>query len=251
VQTRTQRLREEPFTLCLSAGFFGFFAHTGMIAELEARQLRPARIIGSSAGALAGGLWAMGLSASQLEERVVSVRREDFWDPGLPVFGLLRGRAFGRLLDDFLAEVGREQLEQAPTPVTIMVWELLRRRGRAIDSGSASQAIRAACALPVMFQPVRVDGRWCIDGAVSDREATSALRVDERALLCSLPHQSRWPEFGVDNRVPESRRRWRFMPRDLPRVTPFHLDQGPRAMHVARSQFAAWLDAPAGERELG
>ena len=82
-------LASQPFTLALSAGFFGFFAHTGVLQALEEAGLRPRRIVGVSAGALAGGLWASGLSAAELAEELVRLRRVDFWDPGLPLGGLL------------------------------------------------------------------------------------------------------------------------------------------------------------------
>ena len=55
-QTHADWLREQPFTLALSAGFFGFFAHAGVLRALEEQELRPARVVGASAGALSGGL---------------------------------------------------------------------------------------------------------------------------------------------------------------------------------------------------
>ena len=245
VLTNELRLREQPFSLCLSAGFFGFFAHTGVLAELEARDLKPERVMGASAGALAGGLWAMGIPTPELSERLMAVQRQDFWDPGrVPLFGILRGNAFEAILDDMLADLGRTQLEEAATPITTIVWDLARRSTVHLDSGKASRAIRASCALPVMFRPVRVNRRWVIDGGASDREATSPLRVDERALMVSLPHHSPWPEFGVSNRRVAGPRRFRFVPQDLPKVSPWALDQGPAAMAEARRQFAEWLALP-------
>ena len=62
---RADELREKPFTLVLSAGFFGFFAHTGFLQTLEELELVPDRVVGASAGALAGGLWSAGLSARE------------------------------------------------------------------------------------------------------------------------------------------------------------------------------------------
>lgn len=245
VRTREQRLREAPFSLCLSAGFFGFFAHTGILSELEARELWPERITGASAGALAGGLWGMGVPLDEMRERLLSVRREDFWDPGLPVLGLLRGHAFEGILDDILSGLGRKQLEQAQIPMTAVVWDMLSRRSRHVSQGSAARAIRASCALPVMFRPVRVDGRWSLDGGASDREATSPLRVDDRALICSLPHSTPWPEFGLTSKRTDGPRRLRFEPQALPKVSPFALERGELAMHSARRQFADWLDGPA------
>ena len=66
-QVLSEALREEPFTLVLSAGFFGFFAHVGFLQALEELELRPQAVIGVSAGALAGGLWSSGMSADELE----------------------------------------------------------------------------------------------------------------------------------------------------------------------------------------
>ena len=44
--------------LCLSSSFFGYYAHLGLLSAMEAKGIRPGRISGASAGALAGGLFA-------------------------------------------------------------------------------------------------------------------------------------------------------------------------------------------------
>ena len=51
---RRDDLARDPFTLVLGAGFFGFFAHTGILPALEEAELIPRRVVGVSAGALAG-----------------------------------------------------------------------------------------------------------------------------------------------------------------------------------------------------
>ena len=50
-------LSAEPFSLALSAGFFGFFAHCGVLQALSARGLVPARLSGASAGARSVAAW--------------------------------------------------------------------------------------------------------------------------------------------------------------------------------------------------
>ncbi len=245
--TRAEALADEAFTLCLSAGFFGFFAHTGVLAELEARALRPQRVVGVSAGSLAGGLWSMGLSAEALGDRLARLERDEFWDPGfplgLPVGGLLRGQKFARILDELLEPLGRHRLERARVPMTVVVWELRGRKILRLDRGPVSPAIRASCAVPGLFRPVRVAGRLCWDGGVADRIGASALRPKERALTVELPHHSPWPEFG---RAPQpDDAAMRFVPQGLPRVHPFALERGADAKARARAQFAAWLDGDA------
>src|SRR5689334_5135397 len=89
-----------PFSLAMSSGFFSFFAHTGMMQSLT-QIASPRLVAGSSAGALVGGAWAAGLPASLLADRLVALRREDFWDPSLGA-GLLAGRKFDRLLRELL-----------------------------------------------------------------------------------------------------------------------------------------------------
>ena len=54
MRTLRDWLAGKPFTLVMSSGFFGFFAHAGVVSVLEEQGLRPARIAGSSAGALVG-----------------------------------------------------------------------------------------------------------------------------------------------------------------------------------------------------
>src|SRR4051794_34661937 len=99
--TLREWLREGPFSLGMSSGFFGFFAHTGVMTVLEDCDLAPARLAGSSAGALVTGLWASGVSAIRLRDELIALRREHFWDPS-PGLGLLRGRLFRERLDSLL-----------------------------------------------------------------------------------------------------------------------------------------------------
>src|SRR5690606_36937097 len=131
----------------------------------------------------------------------------------------------------------------------VAVWELARRRLLRLDRGPAAAAIRASCALPGLFRPVHVAGRWCWDGGIEDRSGVSALRSDEAAMVCNLPHQVPWPEFGAGaltrGGAGHHARRLCFEPQALPKVSPFALDRGEAALASARTQAGAWLDAPA------
>src|SRR5215470_4734378 len=95
--TLREWLASGPFTLTMSSGFFGFYAHAGVLRVLEDESLLPARASGSSAGALATGMWASGASSSDLIVELNRLARSDFWDPA-PGFGLLRGARFRELL---------------------------------------------------------------------------------------------------------------------------------------------------------
>ncbi len=70
-------LAEQPFTLSMSSGFFGFFAHAGMLTALTEQGLKPSKITGASAGALVGGCYASGCSIAELKAELFSLQRAD------------------------------------------------------------------------------------------------------------------------------------------------------------------------------
>lgn len=249
--TRAEWLERGPFTLLLSAGFFGFFAHAGLLRALELRELVPRRVGGASAGALAGGLWAAGSSAQRLEALFTGLDRRDFWDPGLPIGGLLRGRKFGSLLRDHLDGHGVTRIEDCAIDFRAVVHDVLRRRTVVLDRGALEPAIRASCALPLMFRPVRIEGRVYIDGGYSDRAGFAAVTPGERTLYHHLPHRSPWsgiagPETAELAPAPG---RLTLTVDALPRVTPFRLERGAAAIEIARDAALAWLDAPLADGE--
>lgn len=241
--SRVEHFSAQPFSLCLGAGFFGFFAHTGVLLELEARGLAPARVHGVSAGALAGGLWAMGLEAAELEARLDALRREAFWDPGLPLGGLLKGRAFGALIRDATAATGRTRVEESKVPLSVAAWDLAQRRALALIEGPADRAIRASCCVPFMFRPVRMGSRLFLDGGLGDRDGEHTCPGHEPTLVCAIPSRSRRPVFKTPP-PPTGRAAGRFVLDDLPPVSPFALERGPLALRQARERFARWLDEP-------
>jgi NTE family protein len=241
---RHEWLAHKPFTLNLGAGFFGFFSHTGLLSVLEEYELRPRRVIGVSAGALAGGLWASGLSAAQIERELRSLRRADFWDPGVPVGGLLRGRKFAAKLQEVLAPTGIEHLEDCPTPFTAVTHDVIGRRTEPVATGPIYSAIQASCTVPLMFRPIVRQGRLLVDGGVSDRSGFSGLQGDERVLLHFIPSRRRvrvGKPTAIPTRIPGAQGLTLVTP-DLPRVTPFRLHNGPVALERTREHVRRWLD---------
>ncbi len=229
--TLRQWLAEQPFSLGMSAGFFGFFAHTGLMTVLEDAGLHPRRVSGASAGALVGGLWAAGVDAVALRDELIRLRREDFWDPR-PGFGLLAGRLFREKLEQLLPV---PDFLQAKTPLAVSVFDVLSRSTRAIDSGALAPAIQASCTLPGLFQPTWHEGRPLLDGGILDRAGLTGMPDGERVLHHHLASRSPWrrknsPALDAPSRPGLTA----LVIRDLPRVGPFRLEQGIKAFDAAR-----------------
>jgi len=237
-------LAERPFSLAMSSGFFGFFAHAGLMMALEEAGLSPARLSGSSAGALVAGIWASGLSATRIGEELLILERAHFWDPELGA-GLLRGALFDARLGGLL---GAKTFAACRAPLAISVFDVLARTTRVVDEGDLAPAIRASCAVPVLFHPVWLNGRPMLDGGIADRPGLAGMPAGERVLFHHLASRSPWRREGAASM--EVPRRPGLVPLvlgDLPRVGPFRLHEGARALDIARRRARAALDQPASE----
>jgi NTE family protein len=229
-------LQSAPFSLAMSSGFFSFFAHAGMMQSLL-RVASPIRVTGSSAGALVGGAWAAGVPPSVLGERLVALRRDDFWDPS-PGAGLLAGRKFDRLLRDMLPV---DAIERCSVEARISAFDIVSRRTHVLDRGDLSAAIRASCAFPGLFQPVWIDRRAYWDGGILDRSGLAGLPKGERTLFHHIGSKSPW---RLHLPVPRRPGMVTLVIDDLPRSGPFKLEAGHRALELARERMLRALDAP-------
>jgi NTE family protein len=233
-------LSEAPFTLTLSSGFFGFFAHAGAVAVLEEEGLLPARGCGSSAGALVMGLWGAGLPAARLRDELLALRREHFWDPR-PGWGLLRGAKFRERIEALLPV---RSFGECRWPVAFSAYDVAAKRTEVLRDGPLAPAIHASCAVPLLFQPVRIGGRRYLDGGVTDRHGLAATQPGERVLYHHLTSRSPWRRQGSPAlRIPEREGLRAVAIEGLPRSGPFKLHRGLEAMERAAAGMRAALDA--------
>ena len=237
--TLHQWLRSAPFTLSMSAGFFSFFAHCGMVSLLEEEGLFPVEITGASAGALVGACWAAGCSSAVLKERLFSLTREDFWDPGLGL-GLLRGERFRDVLrelcDDALLEDGR-------FPVGLSVTDMRSWSPHVLRSGRLAEAVSASCAVPLLFQPVRIGRRYFLDGGLKDRHGLAGVASGERVFYHHIASRSPWRRKGsAALALPARDNLVSLTIHGLPRSGPSRLEAGRAAFEQARSAMRLALE---------
>ena len=223
-------LSRDSFTLGMSSGFFGFFAHFGVVKALSENGITPARFTGSSAGALVGACVAAGCSHEALESRLLSLTKADFWDPS-PGFGLLAGNHFRSLLGSILPI---QDLADATTPIAVSAWHGRSRRTRVLRSGNAVEAIYASCAVPGLFQPASIQGERYWDGGIADRHGLASTWPGERVLYHHLQSRSPWRSSQSQALVPPQRPNLVTLTIDaLPRSGPDKLEQGHLALEHA------------------
>jgi NTE family protein len=149
--------------LVLGGGAARGFVHIGVIKVLEAQGIVPNFIVGTSAGAIVGALYASGLNGFELQKVALDVEENQFSDWSLPDRGVLKGEA----LQNFVNKaVGNRPLEKLPRTLAVVATDLANGEAVAFRTGNTGMAVRASAAVPGVFQPTRINGRDYVDGGL-------------------------------------------------------------------------------------
>jgi NTE family protein len=170
------RGRSTKIGVVLGAGAARGWAHIGALHELDTLGVRPDVIVGSSIGTLVGGCYAAG-KLDMLEAFARSLTRRRVF--GLIDFSFAGGGLMGgeRLRARLEAELGGVRIEDLPVRFAGVATEIGGGHEIWLRRGMLTEAIRASYALPGVFEPVRVDGRWLFDGAIVNPVPVSVARA--------------------------------------------------------------------------
>jgi NTE family protein len=162
--------------LVLGSGAARGFAHIGVMRALQAHGIKPDIIVGTSMGALVGGCYATD-QLDTLEDwaRSLTMRRIiGYLDVRIGGSGLIGG---GRLATRLEESIGQTTIEDLPIRFAAIATEIGTGHEVWLTKGSLSLAVRASYALPGIFAPVHLGGRWLVDGALVNPVPVSAARA--------------------------------------------------------------------------
>ncbi|MDU0369847.1 patatin-like phospholipase family protein [Hymenobacter endophyticus] len=199
--------------LVLSGGGAKGLAHVGVLKVLEKNRIPIDYIVGTSMGAIVGGMYAAGYSPREIEEIVMRPEFQDwvanrplegkvfnFYDAdpspaalhlGLSIDSAFRTRVTPRIINDatlnyklatMLAPAGAiadYNFDNLFVPYRAVASEVFTRQRVVQRSGSLSDAVRNSMAFPLAFRPIRQeDGRYLFDGAVVDNFPTGVIKQE-------------------------------------------------------------------------
>jgi NTE family protein len=162
--------------LALGGGAARGLAHIGVIEALIEAGLEPDIIAGTSIGAIAGGFYASGrIDVLHGFARELTMRKLlRYLDVNLAGSSLVSGK---RLEKTLASHIGDLHIEALPKKFVAIATELGTGQEVWLTSGSMTAALRASYALPGIFKPVRIGGRWLMDGALVNPVPVTAARA--------------------------------------------------------------------------
>ncbi|MEZ5559782.1 MAG: patatin-like phospholipase family protein [Pseudomonadales bacterium] len=185
--------------LVLGGGGARGSAHIGVLQVLEELHVPVDYVVGTSFGALVGGLYATGMRASELEAVMLAIDwnqifqdetpRKD-WPAGRkinetrgllgPRFGvgsssnlITRGAISGQQISFLFETLVKGRVQQAdfdhlPIPFRAVAADILTGDEFVLEKGNLPLAMRASMAVPGLFTPVDWEGTVLVDGGIAN-----------------------------------------------------------------------------------
>ena len=150
--------------LALSGGGHKGLAHAGVLQFLEEKNIQINVISGTSAGAIVGGLYAIGKKPTEILDFFKSVKLFSWNHLSFSKAGLLDAEKFIEYLDDVFGET---KLVDFPKEMYISATDINSGRLKTFNRYTkAKEAIAASSAFPGVFSPVQIEGRLYCDGGI-------------------------------------------------------------------------------------
>jgi NTE family protein len=168
-------IRPPKLGIALGSGSARGWAHIGVLSALAEQGIAPEFVAGCSMGAMVGAAFAAG-RIQQLEKWALSLdwrRVVRLLDVGLRG-GLIKG---DRLVNLFQGQFVESRFSELMLPFAAVATDLASGKELWLREGKVSDAVRASCTVPGLFQPVLRDGRYVVDGSVVNPIPVSLCRA--------------------------------------------------------------------------
>jgi NTE family protein len=188
----------------LSGGAALGLAHVGVLRVIEQAGIPIDMVVGTSMGAIVGGMYAVGYSPDQLDSIVTKLdwstvlseqrdslgdhynllkrQRFPFWvgfdGRGINVgAGLLEGQnALAFFTELTLHDLGVRDFDTLPVPYRAVATDIMSGEKVVIAHGSIAEAMRSSMSLPGIFRPYTLEGRRLVDGGIADNMPVDVAR---------------------------------------------------------------------------
>lgn len=186
---RLFKKKKPKWALVLMGGGSRGLAHIGILNVLQKNGLTPDIIVGTSMGAVIGGLFASGISPTKLKEIANDFNLNNFIErPNLP---FIKKKSQVSILDFLMLEsykskllkklglnredkmeaylrnlIGEVCIEELPVKFACNAVDLISGREIIFENGKLYKALRATMSLPILFEPTKIDNMLLLDGGV-------------------------------------------------------------------------------------
>jgi NTE family protein len=164
--------------LVLSGGGIRGFAHVGAIKAINELKIPIDIVGGTSAGALVGGLHAMGLCHDEIEEKFAELVTASsdalFWrNITLPILVFFNGSSITKALQRIFKDINIENLL---IPYFCASCNISTNQVSIHKHGNMFSKVRASISIPGLIPPMVIDGQMHVDGSMLKHLPVDAMK---------------------------------------------------------------------------
>ena len=164
--------------MVLSGGGARGFAHIGVLKALNEEGFYPDVISSVSSGSIIGSLYCDGISPDEIFKIFNDNRVKKFWELTIPKRGLLKVSGLLKILKENLKS---KNIEDLKIPFYIAATDLNNGKCVYFTKGDIIKSVIASSSIPILFQPVEIDGITYVDGGVMNN-----LPVQPLEAICEI-----------------------------------------------------------------
>ncbi|MEK6482499.1 patatin-like phospholipase family protein [Catalinimonas sp. 4WD22] len=166
--------------LVLSGGGARGIAHLGMIKALQEYEVSVDYISGSSSGAIAGAMVSYGYSPDETLKIISDLSLLKLLKPAISKTGLLRIDSAVNLFSKYLPD---DNFSSLKIPLFVCATDLCKGKSAYFNEGPLLKPLIASSCLPVIFDPVNIDGNLYVDGGVLNNFPTQPLLAKNAKII--------------------------------------------------------------------
>jgi len=151
------------FGYVLSGGGARGLAHLGVLKLLEETGIKPHAIAGTSAGAIAGALYASGKGPEEILDLFKQNNLFGWSNIAWQKDGFFSMAVLRKLLK---GAIGHDQFEGLKTKLFVAATDLIEGRSVIFSTGNLVEAVVASASVPVVFEPVKYNDMMLVDGGI-------------------------------------------------------------------------------------
>jgi NTE family protein len=190
--------------LALGAGAARAPALAGVIEVLEKHNIPIDLIVGSSAGAIVGGMYCYYQNAKIISDKVLDVHFGDIIDISWKnIFKILFNRNGLSNEKNFLKMLTHQlphgNLEDLKIPLVIVATDIETLSTVKITTGNTVKAVLASSAAPPYFSPVEFKGKLLIDGGVSSPVPVEVAKKYNPDIIIAVNISQHRSRFDISN----------------------------------------------------
>ncbi|MFH1238278.1 MAG: patatin-like phospholipase family protein [archaeon] len=190
-------IKKRGLALALSGGSVRGLAHIGFLEVLEENDIKIDYIVGTSMGALIGGIYAVG-KLKEFKKKILKLSRNKILSLLLSN-QIKKGNTDTKEIETFIKKfIEEKKIEDLGIGFTAIATDLKTGKEVYLEKGSLLKSISASISIPGIFQPVKIGDMLLVDGGVIDPlpEKYAKEKAENVIAVNALPSRINYKQGG-------------------------------------------------------